>query len=161
MSMSMGLMRMRIAVLLHHAEVAATRMNGHAGLESGLKFMPWKGDLTLRVDTLPSLLPPMHRTTKQVEFRPEVVANAPPPPPAFKEGNSGPLMPSDVPTGPAHYVTQQRAHYPGRSLSDSQSLRPSGCRATQQPGYNIITGAVPFVNNSFEHFDARDYRRHR
>ncbi|GLC36114.1 hypothetical protein PLESTB_001379200 [Pleodorina starrii] len=113
------------------------------------------------------MVPPNHpndwRTTKQVDFRPELTAGAPPPPPPFRQAASGPLLPTDVPPD-SQFTTQHRNHFTagaGRSLRDSQALRPSGCRATQAAPYNIITGAVPYNNNAFEHWDGRDYRRHR
>ncbi|GIL55747.1 hypothetical protein Vafri_11280 [Volvox africanus] len=100
------------------------------------------------------------KTLKQVDFRPELAAGAPPPPPPFKASTSGSLLPCDVPPN-SQFVTQHRTHFQGRSLREAQSLRPSGCSATQAAGYNIITGAGAYNNNAFEHWDGRDYRRHR
>ncbi|MEW5316565.1 MAG: hypothetical protein WDW38_007932 [Sanguina aurantia] len=76
--------------------------------------------------------------------------------------DSGKLLLKDVENS---YATQHATDF-GRltptNVKDSRARIPSGgVGGTQRAEYNIITGGSSLVNNNFEHWDTRDYRRHR
>ncbi|KAG2431561.1 hypothetical protein HXX76_009575 [Chlamydomonas incerta] len=104
-------------------------------------------------------------TSKQQDFKPDVLSRLDPARP-IRHRDSGRLLPQDIPPGDAAataavFTTASRAAFTGPSRSQAAAIPPGGGRGTQPAGYNIITGATPYNNNVFEHWDGRDYRRHR
>eukprot|EP00198_Chlamydomonas_reinhardtii_P007442 XP_001696779.1 predicted protein [Chlamydomonas reinhardtii] len=104
-------------------------------------------------------------TSKQQDYKPDVLSRLDPARP-IRHRDSGRLLPQDIPSGDAAataavFTTATRAAFTGPSRAEASAIPPGGGTRTQPAGYNIITGAVPYANNVFEHWDGRDYRRHR
>lgn len=95
-------------------------------------------------------------TTKQLDFTAERHRNAVPREPYSLKDN-GRLLPNDV---PPQYDTHTRSVYTGPVKKDTLAIQTAGQNATKPSGYNIITGGSSLQNNTFEHWDGRDYRRH-
>ncbi|GFR40239.1 hypothetical protein Agub_g808 [Astrephomene gubernaculifera] len=105
-------------------------------------------------------------TSKQADFRPDRLLHPPTSAPAGQptrpagQRDSGRLLPDDVPPA-SQFVTLHRSQFVGGRHAEAAAIPASGGRGTMAAGYNIITGAGPYGNNAFEHWDGRDYRRHR
>ncbi|KAG2426122.1 hypothetical protein HYH02_014837 [Chlamydomonas schloesseri] len=104
-------------------------------------------------------------TSKQQDFKPDALSKLDPARP-IRHRDSGRLLPQDIPPGDsaavaAAFTTAARAAFTGPSRREAAAIPPGGGTCTRPAGYNIITGATPYANNTFEHWDGRDYRRHR
>lgn len=101
------------------------------------------------------------RTSKQADFSPDALSRLDPSRPAVAK-DSGRLLPQDVPPGaPGAFATATRSQFVGHTQAEVRRIPMAGGKGTQAAGYNIITGASAYTNNAFEHWDGRDYRRHR
>mmetsp|Transcript_25271 Transcript_25271/g.54930 ORF Transcript_25271/g.54930 Transcript_25271/m.54930 type:complete len:217 (-) Transcript_25271:503-1153(-) len=98
------------------------------------------------------------KTSMQADYSPEVLQQAQRTR-AVKHKDSGRLLPQDV---PPQYTPVSKETFVGHTTAQARAGPKAGFPATQNPGYNIITGGPALNNNVFERFQgSTDYRRHR
>ena len=112
------------------------------------------------VDVMKPVFFTFDRTIHQADYRPEVVKDHVRVRPV-KQPEGGNLIPKDV---PPQYDTAYGSVFvdASRRPAEAKAGRRAGNPATQNAGYNIVTGGSQLGNHAFERFQGgQDYRRHR